>query len=100
SSDVDLQPLVGTLSTRQEQPQEAKLSALRKTLFRTGQPLLLSRELPQIPSDPSGTVSTPVADDLALRQLHVQPTGFTPYDRYLGVVRNVMSELPARKRSV
>jgi hypothetical protein len=100
SSDVDLQPLVGTSSTRPEQPQEAKLSALRKTLFRTGQPLLLSRELPQIPPDPPGTVSTPAADDLALRQLHVQPTGFTPYDRYLGVVRNVMTELPARKKSV
>jgi hypothetical protein len=105
SSDLDLQPrccLVGTSTTTEEQPQqkEAQLSALRRMLFRTGRPPLLSHELPQITLDPPTTVSAPKVDDLALRQLQVQPTGFTPYDRYLGVVRNVMADLPARKKSL
>jgi hypothetical protein len=94
--------LVSTASAPAElsPEKEAQLSALRKMLFRTGRPQLLSHDLPALPLDPPAPVSATVASDTALRQLHVQPTGFTPYDRYLGVVRSVMADLPQRKKSI
>ncbi len=79
---------------------EEQLAALRKMLFRTGRPPLLSHDLPSVHLEPSAPVSVPTVSDTALRQLKVQTTGFTPYDRYLGVVRTVMEELPPRKKSL
>ena len=94
--------LVGTPSSSEEPPtkNQAQLTELRKTLFRTGRPALLSHDLPAVPLEPPAPVSAPGVSNVALRQLNVQPTGFTPYDRYLGMVRNVMAELPPRRKSL
>lgn len=105
TTDQDFQPrccLVGTSCTpaAPAPDKEAQLSALRKMLFRTARPPLLSYDLPAVHLDPPSTVSTPTVRNTALRLLKVQPTGFTPYDRYLGAIRNVMAELPDRRKSL
>src|SRR5262245_34552759 len=89
----------GATPASKPEPDEEQLLALRKMLFRTGRPPLLSHDLPQVQLEPSAPVGALTVGSSALRQLQVQSTEFTPYDKYLGVVRDVMSELAVRKKS-
>jgi len=48
-------------------------------------------------STPAGTFGD---DALAVRELALQPAGFTPYDRYLGSVRSVIASITNRGNSI
>jgi hypothetical protein len=67
------------------------------------------REIPKLDSSlrtlatsPAIVSSTEARCDnaLAVRELGLQPTGFTPYDRYLGPVRTVIADVPDRGNSI
>ena len=86
---------------------ESRTRALQRSLFKTGG-LVSSESLPQEPPRPERLVPpaprlvprfvTPLPkEDLGARELALQPTNFTPYDRYLDTVRRVIAELDPRK---
>ena len=83
---------------------ESSTRALQRSLFKTGG-LISSGVQAQPPPPPERLVppaprltpkfTIPQADAGA-REVALQPTSFTPYDRYLGTVRSVIAELDAR----
>jgi hypothetical protein len=80
--------------------EEARLAALRRTLFKMPKPALLSHDLPRVTLEPPRPVAIPRASDSALRELGAQPAGFTSYDRHLGSVRTVMAGLTPQPASL
>lgn len=86
---------------------ESRTRALQRSLFKAGG-LISSETLPpQTPRPerlappaprlaPSFTLPLPQVP-LTTRELALQPTNFTPYDRYLDTVRHVIAELDPRK---
>jgi hypothetical protein len=84
---------------------ESSTRALQRSLFKTGG-LISSETLPAEPPRPERLVPpaprllpnfTPSQVPLSARELALQPTNFTPYDRYLDTVRRVIAELDPRK---
>ena len=109
---------------------EDPLSALRRAMFKRAAPAITPPPEMAIAVAPSPPPSTPAlsttarktaktetpappkpvalsppaiasgADALAVRELALQPAGFTPYDRYLGTVRSVIANVPNRGNSI
>lgn len=89
---------------------ESRTRALQRSLFKTGG-LISSETLPPEPPRPerperlappaprlAPNFSPPLpAPDTASRELALQRTNFTPYDRYLDTVRRVITELDTRQ---
>jgi hypothetical protein len=86
---------------------DSRTRALQRSLFKTGG-LISSETLPAEPPRPERLVppaprlvprftSPQPQAPLSARELALQPTNFTPYDRYLDTVRRVISELDPRK---
>ena len=85
---------------------DARVRALQQTLFKMpkitveapwkftmeARPLRISRPRPSAAFSP--------ATALAVRDLALQPTDLTPYDRYLGSIRAVIAELDGRGASM
>ena len=98
------------------------MAAVRRALFKRAEPGILPPPsaieiVPTIavaprPPDPVRPVAVPKVappippapvsglDSSAVRELALQPTTFTPYDRYIGVVRTVIDNAPGRAHSV
>ena len=61
-----------------------------------------SRQIAVSPPQPAPLIipEPPSTESPVVRELALQPTSFTPYDRYLGVVRGVISNLAERASSI
>jgi hypothetical protein len=81
--------------------EEERVTELRRSLFKTARPALLSHDLPA-PEGMDGPrlVSVNYVSDGPLRELGAQPAGFTPYDSYLGTIRTVMSRAGGKRASL
>lgn len=81
--------------------------ALAKTSRAGGKPEAPPRSLATTTGEitPPNSIVVPPANTsgdnaLAVRELTLQPAGFTPYDRYLGPVRSVIANIPDRGNSI
>jgi hypothetical protein len=68
-------------------------------------PTALTKTTPQVPAAPRSALPARSEPPLSAlppggRDLALQPTSFTPYDRYLGSVRSVISNLEVRESSM
>lgn len=103
-------------------PVEDAMAAVRRALFKRAEPGIMpppgAIEIPPaiavvprppIPARPSEApkvvspappASSIAAESAAVRELALQPTTFTPYDRYIGAVRTVIENAAGRAHSV
>jgi hypothetical protein len=95
------EPAAGPITIPASLPARSRDAALRESADlsapASSRPIAVSPPQPApliIPAPPASRES-PV-----LRELALQPTSFTPYDRYLGVVRGVISNLAERGPSI
>jgi hypothetical protein len=96
-------PELAAISVPTIQPREASAPAISRD---DPKPEVLPHPLsPTREVSVTNPVSVPAAktsgdDALAVRELALQPAGFTPYDRYLSPVRSVIANVPDRGNSI
>lgn len=89
---------VGSIAAESDARTELQVRALRRSLFKTGSPLFSDSSKPRVQKQVFAPRPAPVQPAPApARGLSLQPTTFTPYDRYMASVRRVIASLNLRQ---